>query len=245
VVVITILAILGTIGFLSISGYSASARDSSRISGIASLTKAMEVAKVKTGYYPAPSSSTGATFSGGTVWNQGTIGDSVMTVLNFAGYSISKKPTDPKYPGVEYAYSLLASGKEYQIACAMEGGGTAANFITPAYADTGDNLSAYVRGDYNGLMAAVKTTGGNTCVLALPSIVLRDTGSSAGTSLDSGAPIQETNLVFHGKANLPKGYAAAGASETQFAYAPLEKGNQTAVGSGITAYCGANLPSSN
>lgn len=39
VVVITILAILGTIGFLSIGSYSTKARDSARISDLAQLSK--------------------------------------------------------------------------------------------------------------------------------------------------------------------------------------------------------------
>jgi type II secretory pathway pseudopilin PulG len=39
IVVITILAILGTMGFISISGYGASARDSDRISNLAVLKK--------------------------------------------------------------------------------------------------------------------------------------------------------------------------------------------------------------
>jgi prepilin-type N-terminal cleavage/methylation domain-containing protein len=39
IVVITILAILGTIGFLSIQGYSASARDGSRIGNLVNLQK--------------------------------------------------------------------------------------------------------------------------------------------------------------------------------------------------------------
>lgn len=42
IVVITILAILGTIGFISIQGYSKSARDSSRVSDLVNLAKAME-----------------------------------------------------------------------------------------------------------------------------------------------------------------------------------------------------------
>jgi prepilin-type N-terminal cleavage/methylation domain-containing protein len=46
VVVITILAILGTIGFLSIQGYSASARDSSRIGNLVNLQKGLSVWKV-------------------------------------------------------------------------------------------------------------------------------------------------------------------------------------------------------
>jgi prepilin-type N-terminal cleavage/methylation domain-containing protein len=46
IVVITILAILGTIGFLSIQGYSASARDGSRISNLSSLQRGLALWKV-------------------------------------------------------------------------------------------------------------------------------------------------------------------------------------------------------
>jgi len=43
IVVISILAILGTIAFISFSGYSASARDSSRMSDIASIYKSLSL----------------------------------------------------------------------------------------------------------------------------------------------------------------------------------------------------------
>lgn len=70
IVVITILVILGTIAFTSLSGYSGSARDSSRISDISNLRKSLELTHMKTGIYPMPTNSTGVTFSGGTVWTQ-------------------------------------------------------------------------------------------------------------------------------------------------------------------------------
>jgi len=42
-VVITILSLLGAIGFLSVQGYSKNARDSTRISDISNLSKALEL----------------------------------------------------------------------------------------------------------------------------------------------------------------------------------------------------------
>ncbi|MDD2745051.1 MAG: prepilin-type N-terminal cleavage/methylation domain-containing protein, partial [Candidatus Gracilibacteria bacterium] len=71
IVVITILAILGTIGFLSIGGYSSKARDSARISDVANLSKSLDVSIVTVGSYPTPDNSFAVTYSGGTIWNQG------------------------------------------------------------------------------------------------------------------------------------------------------------------------------
>ena len=244
---ITILIILGTIAFVTLAGYSGSARDSARVSDLTNISKALELTKVKTGYYPTPSSSTGITFSGGTVWNQGTVGDSVMNILNAAGFKFSKKPTDPKYTSVDYTYSILENNKEYQIASAMEDSSTAVNsIITTTYAATSETLSAYIKGNYNGLIATSKTTGGNICILALPSIILQDVSSASGTILNSGDAIQKNNLILHKKTNLPASYTTnsiATASGTQFIYTPLQNGNQTTVGSGITVYCSGSLPS--
>lgn len=69
-----------------------------------------------------------------------------MNVLSSAGFKFSKKPTDPKYTNIEYTYSVLNTGKEYQIGTAMESKTTAYRsmplFITPAYA--AETLTAYV-----------------------------------------------------------------------------------------------------
>jgi prepilin-type N-terminal cleavage/methylation domain-containing protein len=73
VVVITILAILGTIGFLSIGGYSSKARDSARVGDVAQASKSLDLSMVVSGSYPLPDGSFAVTYSGGAVWNQGTI----------------------------------------------------------------------------------------------------------------------------------------------------------------------------
>ena len=73
IVVITILAILGTIGFLSRGGYSSRARDSARIGDLAQVSKSLDLSMVVSSSYPAPDGSFAVTYSGGTVWNQGTV----------------------------------------------------------------------------------------------------------------------------------------------------------------------------
>jgi prepilin-type N-terminal cleavage/methylation domain-containing protein len=73
IVVITILAILGTIGFLSIGGYSSKARDSARIGDIAQVSKSLDLSMVVSSSYPLPDGSFAVTYSGGAVWNQGTV----------------------------------------------------------------------------------------------------------------------------------------------------------------------------
>ena len=97
-----------------------------------------------------------------------------MNILSTGGGNkFSKKPTDPKYPTTEYTYSLLNTGKEYQIGTVVEDSATAYNnnthpvFQTPlkrgifsllspleglgvdiTYAAT-ENITAYIRGNYN------------------------------------------------------------------------------------------------
>lgn len=73
VVVITILAILGTIGFLSVGGYSSRTRDSARVADVAQVSKSLDLSVITAGSYPNPDNSFSVTYSGGVVWNQGTV----------------------------------------------------------------------------------------------------------------------------------------------------------------------------
>lgn len=54
IVVITILVILGTIGFVQLGGFQSSARDSVRTSDMANLGKGLDIFQIKTGSYPVP-----------------------------------------------------------------------------------------------------------------------------------------------------------------------------------------------
>jgi prepilin-type N-terminal cleavage/methylation domain-containing protein len=54
IVVITILAVLATVGFISMTGYSQNSRDSVRLSDIKSITKTFEIQKTKDVKLPLP-----------------------------------------------------------------------------------------------------------------------------------------------------------------------------------------------
>jgi prepilin-type N-terminal cleavage/methylation domain-containing protein len=64
VVVITILAILGTIGFISIGGYSSKARDSARLGDTANIAKSLDLGIVTAGSFPVPDNAFAVSYSG-------------------------------------------------------------------------------------------------------------------------------------------------------------------------------------
>ena len=80
IVVITILAILWTIAFISLQWYSRDARDSVRQSDIANIVKSMGLYETVTWKYPVPSSWNPITYSWWEVWTQWTIWDSVVLI---------------------------------------------------------------------------------------------------------------------------------------------------------------------
>lgn len=54
IVVITILAVLATVGILTLSDYLSSSRDSSRITEIGQISRSVELSAVQNGKYPMP-----------------------------------------------------------------------------------------------------------------------------------------------------------------------------------------------
>lgn len=70
VVVITILAILSTIGFLTYGVYSSNARDSARKGDISNISHLLDVSLGLSGRYPMPDNAFGITYAGGAIWNQ-------------------------------------------------------------------------------------------------------------------------------------------------------------------------------
>lgn len=82
VVSISILAVLATIGFLSVTGYSSSARDGSRVSDVVNLSKSLDFAHIQSGSYPMPDNAFSVTYSGGVLWYQGTASNSVMSIVS-------------------------------------------------------------------------------------------------------------------------------------------------------------------
>ncbi|MDD2871873.1 MAG: prepilin-type N-terminal cleavage/methylation domain-containing protein, partial [Candidatus Gracilibacteria bacterium] len=221
IVVITILAILGTIAFMALQGYSTSARDSTRLSDLSSMKTSLELFELDAGKYPQASSGVNITYSGATVWNQGTFGETVFANVD----RLDKIPTDP-LTEKEYTYSTLLTGNEYELGGMMEGeiisfrppltppyqGGEQATVASsPLIRDqsiagrvelirvsAGDTeATAYTTGNYNGQMT--KSLSGNTCnVLSLPTIITNDTSVT-----DLEQIVTEQKLVYTGYRNLP------------------------------------------
>ncbi|MDD2871264.1 MAG: fibrinogen-like YCDxxxxGGGW domain-containing protein [Candidatus Gracilibacteria bacterium] len=199
IVVITILAILGTIAFISLQGYSTNARDSTRISDISSIKTSLELFQLDAGKYPQPTNGVEITYSGAVVWNQGTFGETVYANVD----RLDKIPTDPS-TDKQYTYSVTANRFEYQLGGIVEGDtiamknekGIMNNIVSQTNAGTTE-ATAYITGNYNGQMT--KSSSGETCnILAIPSIITNDTSITELEQISSSGA-----FVYRGYKNLP------------------------------------------
>ncbi|MDD2871874.1 MAG: fibrinogen-like YCDxxxxGGGW domain-containing protein [Candidatus Gracilibacteria bacterium] len=203
IVVITILAILGTIAFITLNGYSQQSRDSARISDISSLKTSLELFQIEAGKYPLPTDGIDVTYSGAVVWNQGTFGESVQTNID----KLDRIPLDP-LTNSNYTYSVTQKRNEYELAGIVEGDilgmnneqGIMNKVVSQTNAGTTE-ATAYVTGNYNSLMN--KTASGETCyVLSLPTIIASD----VETSNKIEDIVTENKLVYNGFKNLPNSF---------------------------------------
>ncbi|QFR39331.1 prepilin-type N-terminal cleavage/methylation domain-containing protein [Candidatus Gracilibacteria bacterium 28_42_T64] len=182
IVVITILAILGTIAFLSLQGYSKKSRNSVRSIDVGTMKQALGIFVVKTGKYPQADNAQDITYSGALVFSQGVFGDNVMTNLG----TLSHKPVDPLLE-LEYNYSVSSSRKKYEIGGIMEGDlfSYNNNIISETNALSNNEAQAFVAGEYD--LYDMKVQTGSTCYnLAIPSMMITDVPaggilSNAGT----------------------------------------------------------------
>ncbi len=92
IVVITILAILGTIAFLSFWNFTISARDSTRISDIKNMQSTLDNFFNKTWFYPNPTSPVSITYSWWIVFTHWTFWKD-----NLLSFELSKVPLDPLF----------------------------------------------------------------------------------------------------------------------------------------------------
>nr|MDD3719732.1 prepilin-type N-terminal cleavage/methylation domain-containing protein [Candidatus Gracilibacteria bacterium] len=206
IVVITILAILGSIAFISLQSYTKNARDGQRLSDINNIRKNLELFLTEKGFYPTPDNGVNITYSGSTAWIQGTVGDNVIKNLQ----KLNKKPTDPLTQN-EYTYSITNLKTEYQIGAILEGGSilgynkliNQANAATPL-----KKATAMVVGTYNEKILKT-STGGLDYILAVPSIINGDI-----QDVDLMSIITKKQLVYNNYTNLPDSYKNLGYSMT-------------------------------
>ncbi len=202
IVVITILAILWTIAFISLSWYSSDARDSIRISDMWSMRSSLELYQLDSGKYPFPTNWVSITYSGSIVWKQWTFWETVYANLS----KLDKIPKDP-LTDKEYTYSVINKQNEYELAWLMEGDTISLNPSQPslkfgkeqnkANAWTVEAI-AYTTWNYNGTMA--KSLSWAICdVLSIPSIIAND----VETSTDLVDIVTNKWLVYNWYKNLP------------------------------------------
>lgn len=138
IVVITILAILWTVGFVSLKSYSSSARDSNRLTTLSNIEKLLSIYSIKTWGYPEPDGA--LSYTGGTltvVIRQWVIADSVVRSI-----SLSTPPLDP-LTNEKYVYSVSWNRQYYQVATEREN--LVSHVINAAYADS---KSVMIRWNY-------------------------------------------------------------------------------------------------
>jgi len=168
-VVMMILIILWVIAFISFQSYLKSARDSWRTSNLKDIETSFDVFAISHAKYPQPSNPVAISYSGVTVWEQWTIWESVISQLE----QFNEIPLDP-LTEKEYTYSRLNTKQEYEIAAAYERDNLAGiNAWNTTYANGGQLAVAYVRWNYNGMVAKV-TVASTVYVLALPTIISAD-----------------------------------------------------------------------
>ena len=196
IVVITILAILWTIAFISFQWYSSNARDGVRISDINNIKQNLGIFITEKWFYPIPDNWTQITYSWGTAWTQWTVWDNVTTNL----INLSKKPTDP-LSNNEYTYSLANNNTEYQLSYVTEWWLSYNIQLTnQANAATTKTATAKVTGTYNEKLLKV-STGSIDYILAVPSIINSDLSDKNLQSI-----IDNRKLVYNNYQNIPDSY---------------------------------------
>ena len=154
IVVISILAVLGTIAFTSISGYISNSRDSKRISNAALISKGFDIAfaagtfvntsKTSTGYNIALVGS-GLTMTG----YYGVVNDTLLQSIKVMGNDTAV------YDGFqEYRYSYFPNEKKCQVLATLENPENARSafilpsFVNQAFAASGSVGYAFIKGNF-------------------------------------------------------------------------------------------------
>ena len=196
IVVITILAILWTIAFISLQWYAKDARDSVRAQDIANIKKSLELFITEKWFYPNPSNATDITYSWWVVWSQWIVWNSVVENL----WQLNKKPVDPIL-ATEYSYSRTNAKTEYELSWILEWWGVAQTTVLNQ-AKAATNFMAIVWWNYNGKVLKMSTWWLDY-LLALPSITTADVSTTDVTS-----NVSNKSLVYNKEANLASNFSS-------------------------------------
>ena len=161
IVVITILAILWTIAFISLQWYSADSRDSVRLSDTWNMKTTLELNFLDSGKYPLPDDEWTLTYSWNILFYQWYFGE---TVRNNVSRNMAEIPTDP-LTDKRYIYSVSNNRNELEILTLLEWDSISLNSISETTA-ANTVVTPRITWNYNGLF--VKT---DTHIVPLPSII--------------------------------------------------------------------------
>lgn len=198
-IVVTLLAILTSIGSVYLFQNFEVSRDTARKTNLINITQALDIYQTDIWKYLAPNSSVEVTYSGSTVWSQWVFGEENMRSLKVFWSDILK---DPKYD-VFFSYSTTNNNTEYQIAGIYEelddslGLSTYIKIVPEAHAAVN---TAQVHGDFNGFMVRTKIWDSYSYI-ATPSIIASDLTSTDVVDIISGE-----KLVYNEFFNIPASY---------------------------------------
>ena len=128
IVVVTIIALLSTIGFVSYSGYLVGVRDTNRISQATRILDSLQIYSISN-RLPIPENKIDITIWSTIIWYQWDIWD---TILESIDYSSSVR--DPK-DGTRFVYYLTHDRKNFQIMTFMEDQKSVFSFFSSTYAN--------------------------------------------------------------------------------------------------------------
>lgn len=142
IVTITILAILGTIGFVSFQDYTVSARDTQRGSDLRTLETGLLSWLTRKSGVPMPDQTKGVitTYASGSsnpIAYQGYVGSDVIRAAAFNGTA-----TDPS-SGRPYTYSVNAALTKFQLLALTESQLARSSIVETAYALSGGLYAQY------------------------------------------------------------------------------------------------------
>ena len=190
IVVITILAILGTIAFISLQWYSKDARDSIRISDISSIKTSLELFHLNSWKYPLPDDKQIVDYGTEILWYQWDFWSSVISSLS---RSISEVPTDP-LTDKKYVFSVANNKNEFEILSLLEWDSVALNSISQTNAAS---LVVTPKIDWTYNRVFIKTP---SYIVPVPSIINTEVWAATMT-LDSS---NISSQVINGWDNIPE-----------------------------------------
>lgn len=165
IVVITILAILWTIAFISLQWYSKNSRDSVRITDVSTMESALEYYHIAIWKYPISDSYDTISYGWDDLWYQWVFGEGVLRNLS---RNLSKIPLDP-LTQAPYTYSVDHNKAEFQILSLMEWDNISINNRNQVSANWKINVTPKLDGNFNEVY--VKTPN---YIVPVPSIILAE-----------------------------------------------------------------------